>query len=352
MTRGVVLFGCPRTEGGANTEAGHTALLWRSMGIPVTVLPTAQEPPENPWPKMLADAGCVVKPEIKPDNLVRQPWLFRSIIVDFACERAVRQWNKLARMGCRLIHCPTHCFTQPWEHDAFRHRPPTVVVFESRFQRDCLSLQYSSYGVPESRMVVIHGAFNQDAFPFAPRAHGPREPFAVGRLARPVEAKWPRRLVDILIKAGEHSPVPIEGDLMGWTPSMEKFSGKLPAWIYARGPCSLPVPEYLSGLHAMLAVGDCYENWSRVVLEAFAVGVPVIADRRGGLREQIVHGETGFLCDTVEEAAEAIVRLACDEKLRLRIARQARGSLATLANPQTIGHAWGKVFCELSGKCS
>lgn len=38
------------------------------------------------------------------------------------------------------------------------------------------------------------------------------------------------------------------------------------------------------------------EDWGLVALEGMACGKPVIATDRGGPRESIVHGETGFLC--------------------------------------------------------
>lgn len=40
-----------------------------------------------------------------------------------------------------------------------------------------------------------------------------------------------------------------------------------------------------------------HESWSMVITEAKTLGVPVIATRTSGAQEQIVHGETGILCD-------------------------------------------------------
>jgi glycosyltransferase involved in cell wall biosynthesis len=66
-------------------------------------------------------------------------------------------------------------------------------------------------------------------------------------------------------------------------------------------------------------------NWNEpfglVMTESMATGTPVIAFRRGSAPEVIDHGRTGFLCDSVDEAAEAVPRIreldraACRERV-------------------------------------
>jgi hypothetical protein len=335
-----------REQGGANTENGATCLLWRKLGLPVTIIPASEESPDNPWPARLAAAGCKIRPVLRQEDLPRQSWLFRSIVVDFCVERAVRSWDTLARLGCKLLHVPTMCKTFQHEHDAFRHRPPTAVVFESEFQRNHLSLQYTAWGAGEDRQAIIRGAFDTTDFPFAPKPHAAGEPFVVGRLGRDVPAKWPRTLWHIMADAREQ--VSLVGDVMGWTPAMQQFSGVPPKWVQVRPPGFTPVSEYLKGLHALLCIGGCKENWPRVGLEAMAAGVPVIADDSGGWPEMIRHIETGLLCVGPEDTTAAIVMLARHPQTRQRMAEEARTSLAMLADPQIIGDRWLRLFSDLS----
>jgi glycosyltransferase involved in cell wall biosynthesis len=42
------------------------------------------------------------------------------------------------------------------------------------------------------------------------------------------------------------------------------------------------------------------------MIESMATGTPVIAMKMGSTPEVIVHGQTGFLCETVEECIAAI----------------------------------------------
>ena len=67
------------------------------------------------------------------------------------------------------------------------------------------------------------------------------------------------------------------------------------------------------------------EDFPNVVLEAMALGKPVIASRLAGIPEQVSEGETGFLTDprNVEQLAQAITELTNDTQLRLQMGKAA-----------------------------
>ena len=68
------------------------------------------------------------------------------------------------------------------------------------------------------------------------------------------------------------------------------------------------------------------EGFGRAVLEAMALGKPVIASRVGGLREAIIDGKNGFLVDPgdVDTIAERWRQLLLDSGLRARLGQEAR----------------------------
>jgi trehalose synthase len=66
------------------------------------------------------------------------------------------------------------------------------------------------------------------------------------------------------------------------------------------------------------------EGFGLTVAEAMWKGTPVIGGNVGGIRYQIQDGVNGFLVSSVEEAAERIVQLVRDEKLRNRMGKKAR----------------------------
>jgi glycosyltransferase involved in cell wall biosynthesis len=338
----IVLFGCPSPIGGANSEAGHTVLLWRAAGIPVTVLPCHPIKADNPWPQRLADAGCRIEfPSLtgKPPN-----WLRDCLIVDFQARRAVQCWHELRRLGCKLIHVPCMNFTFDFERAAFRLDAPSAVVFQSEFQMQSVAMEYGSFGTPLDRHRLIRGAFDSTAFSFQPCERDAH--FTVGVIGRDDPAKWPARIVSVLKAARKRMPT-LRARFLGWTPAMQAHSGELPRWINHSAPGSIPAADFLSQCHCLLAIPSCTENWSRIVLESMAAGVPVVADGRGGFFEQVCHGETGFLAGNEQSAAECLLTLAEDEPLRLRIAKSARDSLCQIAPPEAIAEAWKGLFTEL-----
>ncbi len=67
--------------------------------------------------------------------------------------------------------------------------------------------------------------------------------------------------------------------------------------------------ELFARARALLHLNTIPERFGLVLVEANAAGVPVIAMDSGSCREVIEDGNTGFLVNTVEEAAEVLQRL-------------------------------------------
>jgi glycosyltransferase involved in cell wall biosynthesis len=68
-----------------------------------------------------------------------------------------------------------------------------------------------------------------------------------------------------------------------------------------------------------------YETFSLVAYEAAASCLPVLATRVSGIEDLVADGESGFLVERRAEAvADALVRLALDPELRVRMGREGR----------------------------
>jgi trehalose synthase len=69
------------------------------------------------------------------------------------------------------------------------------------------------------------------------------------------------------------------------------------------------------------------EGFGLTVTEAMWKGAAVIGGDVGGIRHQIQNGKNGYLVSSIDEAAERMVKLMKDKKLRRRLGRSARESV-------------------------
>jgi glycosyltransferase involved in cell wall biosynthesis len=88
------------------------------------------------------------------------------------------------------------------------------------------------------------------------------------------------------------------------------------------------VPELFAAMDIFLLT-SLFEGLPRVVLQAIAASVPVVATDTGGVAEVVTHGESGLLVPPGRPAAaaEAIATLSGDAGARARLARAARSRL-------------------------
>ena len=117
----------------------------------------------------------------------------------------------------------------------------------------------------------------------------------------------------------------------------ESFERRLREFVRERGlreriqfvPFQRDVVSALSDLDLLLHTSRKPEPFGRVIIEAMAVGVPVIAARDGGVPEILTHGEDGLLAapgHTAEYLAH-IETLQSDATLRARLIGKARHTL-------------------------
>lgn len=91
------------------------------------------------------------------------------------------------------------------------------------------------------------------------------------------------------------------------------------------------VPSLLAAAHVLVFASEEPEAFSRLVLEAFAVGTPVVGTPIGGTAEVLREGETGltFAPGNSRELSNQLKRLLGDEGLRARLVANARKLVET-----------------------
>ncbi|MFW6161652.1 MAG: glycosyltransferase family 4 protein [Planctomycetota bacterium] len=244
-----------------------------------------------------------------------------------------------------------------WERRLIREFTDGLIVVSER-GRDRAAQRL---GFPAERVRVVHTAIDLERFDpdrglgdLRARLGVPAEAFVVGIVAR---IQYRRRF-DVLLEAvdrlrrelpgvkvlivgrGTHMKAiavdPVER--MGLEETVI-FPGYLTGDDYVRVMATMDVKVFL----VPGTDGSC-----RAVREAMAMGVPVVAARRGMLPELVADGERGLVIDdSPENLAEALLSLARDPARRTAMGRAARayaqGEFSLERQAETVGRFYDEV---------
>ncbi len=107
------------------------------------------------------------------------------------------------------------------------------------------------------------------------------------------------------------------------------------------------VVSYLSAFDIAALTSET-EGCSNALLEAMALGKPVVATNVGGNRELVRHGETGFLVPrgNPEALAEAIIALLQDPEAALAMGQRAKERVVTQFGLERMVHEYQSLYEE------
>ncbi len=93
-------------------------------------------------------------------------------------------------------------------------------------------------------------------------------------------------------------------------------------------------------------LSSAWENFPHTVVEALAVGTPVVATAVGGVPEVVLHEDNGLLVPAHDVAAlgAALRRITGDDDLRARLAARAAPSVAHLAEAVLLGQVEAQLL--------
>ena len=91
--------------------------------------------------------------------------------------------------------------------------------------------------------------------------------------------------------------------------------------------------------------GRFLEAYGRVVMEAMASGLPVVAHSRGGYAEVIDDGVNGFLIKSQEDAYDAIMKLHDSQELCVALGQAATAKAKEVHGPEAVAKELGFYLC-------
>lgn len=212
-------------------------------------------------------------------------------------------------------------------------------------------------GADPNRVIVIPPGVDLDVFrPAAPTEERPACPWCGSRAGYLLMAArlQPLKGADLAIRALAEVPAFMRPDLMIAGDISEDFADYraeverliddlgMHSHVHFVGAQGRPDLARLMRHSQALLVPSHSETFGLVALEGAASGVPVLASSTGGLREVVVHEETGYLMHDREPDSwgTALIRLLVDEPLRQR--------MATIARVHARRFAWHDIGLQLA----
>ncbi len=210
--------------------------------------------------------------------------------------------DSLAASAVVALESSLHRGLQTWQ----RHL--SAVVCPSRFYRD----KFVEWGWDPARFVHIPNYV--DAAQFVPRFAPGDYALYAGRLA-------PEKGLLTLLRAAAQAAVPLKLAGSGpLEPSLRALAATLQAPVELVGHRSGPaLHELVRGARCLVLPSEWYENAPLSVLEAMALGKPVIGARIGGIPELIEPDDTGWLFDSgsVDQLADRLAQVWASSDSRL-----------------------------------
>ena len=236
----------------------------------------------------------------------------------------------------RLTHVPVvssvHVMTRDFVYRRLFRKPGSRIITVSEYLRESLLHQ----GVPAARVRTIHNGTDfcsparprQDVLTVHSEWSVPQDAELIGLFARMEEFKGPfvltqaaRRIVEARPRAYLFFVGPIEPNVQQELSEIADADGVVDRLRFT-GPRN-DVRRLMSAMD-VVTLPSRYEACSMAILEAMALGKPVVATRAGGNPELIDDGVTGLLIERSPDAlACAIIQLLSDPRRRAQMGEAA-----------------------------
>lgn len=190
------------------------------------------------------------------------------------------------------------------------------------------------FGVPYRRIKLIPRGVDLERFKFHNLLEKKEKNFTVGIIGRITPLKGHTYFIKSVAKVSRVIPrlrILIVGDV---PPEREGYKEQLRLLITRLGLENFveflgqrdDIPEILSNLDLLVLATTQPEAFGRVIIEAGASGVPVVATKVGGVVDIIEDGIDGILVppEDIATMSEAIIKLLKDRKYAFQIAKRAR----------------------------
>lgn len=207
------------------------------------------------------------------------------------------------------LHTIHGIFTPVVEQMFIRFKHQNFISISNSQRRTDLGLNY---------IATVYNGIDLNTYTFHPKPHNPPYLAFLGRIS---PEKGPHLAIKIAQSTGWHLKMAGKIDQV----DKEFFEREIKPFIdgeqieFLGEANQAQKSEIMGGAVATLFPITWCEPFGLVMAESMACGTPVIAMALGAAPEVIVHGKTGFLCNTIDECMEALAKVP---KIARRTCRQ------------------------------
>lgn len=147
----------------------------------------------------------------------------------------------------------------------------------------------------------------------------------IGRHSKAHDCKFNTEYTNLIIRINEKFQDKVTWDFLGVSSSRSNSLENIPN-VTTRPEFSIEVGNYLNNIDIFVFFVDWSrdEPWSRSVAEGMMSGCPIIANNRAGNKDQIIHGNTGYLCNTINDFYKYLCILLENQELRVQMGKNSR----------------------------
>lgn len=280
----------------------------------------------------------------------------RKLAPDIVVPLRVRDGLEMAvsikrRIGPRVVY-PAHEYREGWYQDIKRFRDwiDRVVVCDELSKRVVVEIS----GIPDERVVVVPQGIDDRTISFVKPSEGPVRIGYAGRLEYPQ-----KRVTDLvrICRGLEEAGLDYRLTVAGIGPEEDTLKSHLEheiregkvfflGWVK---PDELRKSFY-SGVDVLVVTSE-WETGPIVAWEAMAAGLVLVTSRYRGLTAAgfLEDGRNCLVFDRgdISGAVASLRRLAGDEGLRMRLARQARQDIVETRTLAAVAAHWEELFAEV-----
>lgn len=268
-------------------------------------------------------------------SIVRMAGELRDIIrkedIDIVHARS-RVPGLIAYIACRM----TNRIFITTAHGYYRKSPLSTVMSWGRYvivaSNVMAKYMVKDFRIPYERVRLIPRGVDLSQFRFKSPASRRTEGFTIGMVSRITPLKGHADFIRaIAITARD---IPQLKVLIAGSAPKDKYRENLELLVRGLGlsatveftGAKADVPAFMSELDLLVSATITPEAFGRVIIEAQAAGVPVVATKVGGVVDIIEDGVTGLLClpENPKDMADKILKMYRDRELRIAMAEESR----------------------------